>query len=910
MADARDDRPDPEALLAAAREEEERARKGKLKIFFGAAPGVGKTYAMLKAARSLREDEIDVVVGWVETHGRAETEALLDEPPPLPRLPAIEVEHRGRTLRDFDLEAALARRPKLLVVDELAHTNAPGLRHPKRWQDVMDLLDAGIDIYTTVNVQHVESLNDVVAQVTGVVVRETVPDSMIERADEIELIDLPPDDLLERLREGKVYLSEQIERAASHFFRKGNLIALRELALRRTAERVDDQMRGYMRAHGIQKTWAVAERIVVCVGPSPMSARLIRATRRMAGSLKAEWHAIYVQTPAQTRLSQADRERVDRNLALAERLGATTVQLHGDRIAGEVLRYARRHNVSKIVVGKPTHPRWKDFVYGSLLDDLVRQSGGIDVYVIQGVDETARPEPGPPERRRRRPLPYVWSACVVALCTLVSRLMHPFSDLANLIMVYLLGVVVVASRFGIGPSVFASVLGVAAFDFFFVEPYLTFTVSDLRYLLTFGIMLIVALVIASLTVRIRRQVESASDREQRTAALYAMSKELTALRGIDRLSLAAARHVAEVFGADAAVLLPGPDGRLAVRAGTAEDLAASEQELAVAAWAHAHGKAAGAGTDTLPSAGAMHLPLQGSSGPIGVLSVRPRQPSSSLDLSRRELLGAFVTQTALALERALLAREAQRAQLHAQAEELRNALLSSVSHDLRTPLATITGAAGALLDDGDGEAALDPAARRDLTQTVLEEAQRLERLVRNLLDMTRLESGALAVKKEWLPLEEVVGAALNRVEEHLEGRQISIELGRATRLVPMDGVLFEQVLINLLENALKYSPAGSPIAIRGFTEGDVAMLEIKDRGQGIPEGEEELIFEKFYRGRGHSRQGLGLGLTICRGIVAAHGGRITAENRPHGGAIFRVTLPIEGCPPNLASPELPAAPGA
>ncbi|WP_437308840.1 DUF4118 domain-containing protein [Sorangium sp. So ce388] len=906
MADARDDRRDPEALLAAVREEEERERKGKLKIFFGAAPGVGKTYAMLKAARSLREEAVDVVVGWVETHGRAETEALLDADPPLPRLPAIEVEYRGRTLRDLDLEAALKRRPALLVVDELAHTNAPGLRHPKRWQDVLDLLDAGIDVHTTVNVQHLESLNDVVAQVTGVVVRETVPDSMIERADEIELIDLPPDDLLERLREGKVYLSEQIERAAGSFFRKGNLIALRELALRRTAERVDGQMRGYMRAHGIQETWAVAERIVVCVGPSPMSARLIRATRRMAGSLKADWHAVYVQTPAQARLSEADRGRVDRNLALAERLGASTVQLHGAEVAGEVLRYARRHNVSKIVVGKPTHPRWKDFVYGSLLDDLVRQSGDIDVYVIQGTAEARQPEPGPPERRPARPLAYAWSACVAVLCTLAAWLMHPFSDLANLIMVYLLGVVFVASRFGAGPSVLASVLGVAAFDFFFVRPYLTLAVGDLRYLVTFAIMLGVGLVIASLTARIRRQAESAGEREQRTAALYAMSRELAVLRGIDKLSVAAARHVRDVCEADAVVLLPGPEGRLAVCAGTAEDLVATEQERAVAEWAYAHGKAAGAGTDTLPSAGAMHLPLQGSSGPIGVLSVRPRTPSL-LDLSRRELLDAFATQTALALERALLARQAQRDRLHAQAEELRNALLSSVSHDLRTPLATITGAAGALLDEGE---ALDPAARRDLMQTVLEEAQRLERLVRNLLDMTRLESGALAVKKEWLPLEEVVGAALNRVEEHLEGREVSIDLGRATGLVPMDGVLIEQVLINLLENALKYSPAGSPIAIRGFIEGSVAMLEIKDRGQGIAPGEEEVIFEKFYRGRGNGRQGLGLGLTICRGVVAAHGGRVTAENRPDGGAMFRVTLPIEGCPPHLASPELPAGAGA
>ncbi|WP_437901411.1 DUF4118 domain-containing protein [Sorangium sp. So ce124] len=907
MADARDDRPDPEALLAAAREEEEREGKGKLKIFFGAAPGVGKTYAMLAAARSLHAEAVDVVVGWVETHGRAETEALLGGPPPLPRLPAIEVEHRGRTLRDFDLEAALERRPKLLLVDELAHTNAPGLRHPKRWQDVIDLLDAGIDVYTTVNVQHIESLNDVVAQVTGVVVRETVPDSMIERADEIELIDLPPDDLLERLREGKVYLSEQIERAASNFFRKGNLIALRELALRRTAERVDDQMRGYMRAHGIQKTWAVAERIVVCVGPSPMSARLIRATRRMAGSLKADWHAVTVQTPAQARLSQADRGRVDRNLALAERLGATTVQLHGAQVAGEVLRYARQHNVSKIVVGKPTHPRWKDFVYGSLLDDLVRQSGDIDVYVIQGTAEAQRPEVGSPERRRVAPLAYALSAGVVALCTLVSWVMHPLSDLANLIMVYLLGVVFVASRFGRGPSVLASVLGVAAFDFFFVKPYLTFVVSDLRYLVTFAIMLLVALIIAGLTVRIRRDAESAGQREQRTAALYAMSRELTALRETDKLSLAAARHVRDVFEADAAVLLPGPDGRLAVCAGTAEGVVAGEQERAVAEWAYARGKVAGAGTDTLPSAGAMHLPLQGSSGPIGVLSVRPRGSWQSLDLGRRELLGAFATQTSLALERALLARQAQRAQLHAQAEELRNALLSSVSHDLRTPLATITGVAGALLDEG---AALDPAARRDLTQTVLEEAQRLERLVRNLLDMTRLESGALAVKKEWLPLEEIVGAALNRVEERLEGREVSIELDRATELVPMDGVLMEQVLINLLENALKYSPAGSPIGIRGFTERSTAMLEIMDRGPGLPPGEEETIFEKFHRGRGQTQRGLGLGLTICRGIVAAHGGQITAEDRPHGGAVFRVTLPIEGRPPNLAAPELPAAAGA
>jgi two-component system sensor histidine kinase KdpD len=888
-------RPDPDELLARVQEAETRQRRGRLKIFFGAAAGVGKTYAMLEAAREQRAQGTDVVVGWVETHGRVETEALLGDLEALPRRP---IEYRSTTLREFDLDAALARRPTLMLVDELAHSNAPGSRHAKRWQDVLELLDAGINVYTAMNVQHVESLNDVVARITGVVVRETVPDSIFEHTDEVELIDLPPDDLLHRLRDGKIYIPDQAREAIENFFRKGNLIALRELALRVTAQHVDAEMRHYMRDHAIHQTWPVRERLLVCIGPSPSSIRLVRAAKRMAEGLGAEWIVAYVETPAQSGLTQDARDRVAQTMRLAEQLGAETHTLTGTRMSDEILAFARARNVSKIVVGKPERPLWKRIAMGSIVDTLVQGSGEIDVYVISGDRDGSRPTPPRPWRRQTDWAPYAAALVAVALSTAIAWTMFPYFAVSNLIMVYLLGVVVVATRYGRGGSLLATLLSVAAFDFFFVPPHFTFAVSDTQYLVTFAVMLAVALVISSLAVRIRAQAESARERERRMAALYAMSRELAGARGVRELREVAARHIAEVFRTRVAVLLPQPDGRLAPDEGDAAQFPMDESELAVGQWVHEHRQVAGQGTDTLPGASALYLPLTGSRGSVGVLGLRPEDPRPLQAPEQLHQLEAFASQTALAIERARLAEDAERAQVRAETERLRNSLLSSVSHDLRTPLASITGAASTLLEN---EGRLDASTRRDLLESLHEEADRLNRLVQNLLEMTRLESGALQLHTEWHPVEEVVGAALGRFGKALANREVITRVPSELPLVPMDDVLIEQVLINLLDNALKYTPAGSRIEVSADEAGGAVLIEIADRGPGLRPGEERRIFEKFHRAEAASTQrGAGLGLAICRGIVNAHGGRIWAENRPGGGVSVRFTLPVKEAPPILS----------
>jgi len=879
-----DERPDPEALLARVKEEEARARRGKLKVFFGAAAGVGKTYAMLEAAREQHDDGVDVVVGYVELHGRAETEALLEK---LELLPRRNVEYRGTTLPEFDLDAALVRRPTLILVDELAHTNAPGCRHAKRWQDVVELLEAGIDVYTTVNVQHVESLNDVVAKITGVVMRETVPDSVFERADEVELIDLPPDDLLQRFREGKVYVPGQAQEAVANFFRKGNLIALRELALRRTAERVDAQMRVYRREHAIDRVWPTAERVLVCVGATPYSTRLVRAAKRMADQLGAEWIAATVETPAHLRLPPEARDAVVQTLRLAEQLGAQTITLTGATMSEALLAYARDRNVTKIVVGKPTRTRWQRFVFGSIVDALVQGSGDIDIYVISG----GREDGTPVAPVRRGALPTDWSAYgraagVVAIATAVSWLLPPVSERSNLVMVYLLGIVIVAMRTGRGPSLLAAVLSVAAFDFFFVPPYFTFAVSDVRYLFTFAVMLIVGLVISGLTVRTRTQAEAAEHREQRTAALYAMSRELAGTRGVDDLVAIAIRHIAEVFRTQVVVLVPGGGGALRPASGGQFDL--DGNELAVGRWVYEHRQPAGLGTNTLPGSSALYVPLIGSTGAVGVLGVRPSDPHAMDVPERLHQLETFAAQTALALERARLAAEAQDAEVRIETERLRNSLLSSVSHDLRTPLAAITGAVTTILDGG----RLEAATRHELLESVRDEAERLNRLVQNLLEMTRLESGALQLRRELHPIEEVIGAALGRFAKPLGTRRVTTRVPPDLPLVAIDDVLVEQVLINLLDNTLKYTPPTSPIDIIATATDRNVTVEIADHGPGLPPGEEDKVFDKFYRAHAVGGRGAGLGLAICRGIVRAHGGRIWAQNLPGGGVAFLFTLPL------------------
>ncbi|MFI5308543.1 MAG: DUF4118 domain-containing protein [Polyangiales bacterium] len=895
-------RPDPDALLRRIKEEEARSKRAKLKIFFGFAPGVGKTYRMLQVARDLvMEQQLDVVIGLVETHKRSETASMLLG---LDILPRKKVAHRGRELEELDIDAALARKPQLLLVDELAHTNAPGSRHAKRWQDVVELLDAGIDVFTTVNVQHVESLNDVVAQITHVRVRETIPDSILDRADEIELVDLPPEDLLVRLREGKVYLPEQAARAADHFFQRGNLLALRELALRRTADRVDAEMLAYREEHQIQTTWPAGERILVCVSPSPASARLVRAARRMAAGLRANWVAAYVEPTAMAPLSEADRDRLDGHLRMVEALGGEVVRLTGASFGPALLEYAREHNVTRILLGKPTHPRLRDLVRGSMLDEIVRGSGDIDVHVISGDDDSGKPKKQRAKRVARvAPAGFAWATGLVALATGSAWVARALVALPDLVMLYLLVIMVVAIRFGRWPSVLASALSVAAYDFFFVEPIFTFSVTDARHTLTFAMMFGVGLLISGLTLQIRHQERSARDREARTAALYALSKKLTTALGETEAAAALALHAADVFHSGAAVCLAAASGQLAEMTRAGQPFAYGAAEEGVARWVLEHGQPAGLGTDTLPGSRVLCLPLRSGARVLGVLLLAPGT-GRGLHVEEEDLLEAFAQQGALAIERAHLAEDAKAAALRARAEEMRSSLLSAVSHDLRTPLAVITGAATTLRD---GSSGVSGEQRTDMVVTICEEAERLERLVGNLLDMTRVESGGLALKREWVPLEELIGSALNRLHGKLRGRSVTTLLPSDLPFVSVDPVLFEQVFVNLFENAAKYTPKGSPIDVSAQAKDDTLLIEVADRGPGIPQGDVEKIFDKFHRGPHVGISGVGLGLPICRGIVEAHGGTIAAENRSGGGASFRITLPLVGRAPSV--PEEPEGAG-
>jgi two-component system sensor histidine kinase KdpD len=897
-------RPDPDALLRRVQEEEARSRRGRLKIFLGASPGVGKTFTMLEAARAQRAEGLDVAVGVVETHGRQETARLLDGLETIPRKP---LEYRGTTLLEFDLDAALARHPALLLVDELAHTNAPGSRHDKRWQDVEELLDAGVNVWSTLNVQHLESLNDVVAGITGVQVRETVPDSLLERADDVELVDVTPDVLQQRLREGKVYVPEQAGRAIEQFFRKGNLIALRELALRRTAERVDAQMRGYMAERGIRDTWAAAERLLVCIGPSPTAVRLVRATRRMAARLHADWIAVHVETPRDQRLSREEREDILRALELAEQLGARTVSLSGQSVADELLAYAQAHNVNRMVVGKPERPSWQDRLRGSLLDALVRRSGAIEVLAITGEEEEPQPRPvfvGEAGEWRE----YLRAAAILLVPTALGLLLRRLGATVAVIdaaMLYLLAVVVAAARYRRGPAVLAAVLGIASFDFFFVHPYYTFSVSDIRYVLTFGVMLLVALVLGGLTGRIRSQAEASREREQRTAALYALSRDLGLVQERSEAVAALLRSVRDTFAVKAAVLLPADGGRVEPAAPAPYPI--DERERAVAQWAFDHAQAAGQGTRTLPAAAAMYVPIAAGEQVVGVLGLSADEATFFRDPARRRLVEALSAQGAAALERLALTERSRKTSVEFEAERLRTALLSSLSHDMRTPLASIEGAASTMLE---GPPAPDPRVR-DLAGTIVQESRRMGRLVANLLDMIRVESGDLQVQKEWQLLSDVVGVALLRTEDQLREHPLTTRLPTDLPLVPVDEILLEQVFVNLLENAARHTPAGTPIEIGAVAQPGEVVVTLADRGPGIPPGEEERIFEKFHRLGSSPGRGVGLGLTICRGIVTAHGGRIWAEARPGGGALFRFTIPITGSPPALAreaAAELEPAP--
>ena len=701
-----DKRPDPDELLARVTQESLRSQRGRLKIFLGAAAGVGKTYSMLQAAHDRLAEGVDVVVGYIEPHSRPETAALLDG---LEVIPPLMVEYRGTKLRDFDLDAALQRHPALILVDELAHTNAEGLRHAKRWQDVLELIEAGINVYTTVNIQHLESLNDVVAQITGTIVRETLPDAVLESADEIELIDLSPDELLQRLREGKVYAPEQAQQAMKSFFRRGNLMALRELALRRTAERVDSDMQVYRHDKAVEPVWPAGERILVCISPSPMAARLVRAAKRMAAGLHAEWITVYVETPRTAKLPDAARSRVIQTLQLAEQLGSETATISGHDVAEEILTFARRRNVTKVIVGKPIHPTWRDIVYGSVLNSLVRRSGDIDVYVISGEGETPRPQAQRLWRRPRQLRPYLWSILIVVGCAVLAFLMFPYFAPANVVMVFLVGIVIVATRYGRGPSILVSIISVIAFDLFFVPPHLTFGVNDTQYIVTFGVLLLVGLTISSMTVRIKEQAEASRERERRTSSLYEMSREFASTNSIETLTQTAVKHIEDAFHSRVALLLYDTDGKPESYGSEQVEVYLTEHERNVARWVYDHRQVAGRGTQTLPGSQGLYLPLNTSQRQIGVLGVYLLQSDYPLSPDQMHLLETYANQSAVAIERARLSQETERAQVQVETERMRSSLLSSVSHDLRTPLAAITGAASGLIQN---DANLEPAATR------------------------------------------------------------------------------------------------------------------------------------------------------------------------------------------------------
>ncbi|ONY20849.1 two-component system sensor histidine kinase KdbD [Burkholderia cenocepacia] len=934
-------RPDPDQLLDKLQRDEEKQRRGQLKIFFGASAGVGKTYAMLQAARQRRQDGVDVVVGIVETHGRSETAALLDG---LDVLPPARIDYRGRTLAEFDLDGALARAPQLILVDELAHSNVQGARHLKRWQDVYELLDAGIDVYTTVNVQHLESLNDVVGAITGIRVWETVPDRVFDAADEVTLVDLPAEELLERMRDGKVYLAQQAERAVRNFFRKGNLIALRELALRRAADRVDAQMREYRADRSIQRIWQARERLLVCVGPGPEAPTLVRAAARLAASLKADWIAVYVETPRLQRLPDARRQRTLDALKLAAELGAETATLAGADAVAALIGYAKVRNVSKLVAGGSPKVGLARRFARPFGEQLAERAGDVDLMLIRAsASDEARAAPLDARARdwrdafaqfgthRSPPRHYAYAAAICAAITVVASVVSGRLDLTNLVMLYLLGVVFSAVRLGRGPGVLQSFLSVAAFDFFFVPPRMSFSVSDTQYLLTFFGMLLTSLVISHLTSTLTRQASVAQRRERRTGAIYAMARELGAALTTEQIVEIGSRHVGEVFRARVAFLLPDSADQVRQKIeepDAAVTLTGAELDSDVGQWVYDQQKPAGRGTDTLPATAALYLPLKAPMRTRGVLAVASREPRELEVPEQQRMLDAFAAQIALALERVHYVEIARDALVNMESERLRNSLLSAISHDLRTPLTTIVGFSSMLANGraaaqaGDAAAAARLAQREgELVDAIHDEALRMTGIVTNLLDMARLQAGSLQLKRQWSLLEETVGAALAACRRVLARHPARVALPADLPLLQMDAVLMERLFTNLFENAAKYTPPDTSLDIgaeRVTDDGQpFVRVHVDDHGPGLPAGMETRIFDKFTRGEKESATpGIGLGLAICHAIVEAHGGKIGALNRtaPDGhvtGARFWFTLPVDTPPAAPAvSDDEPDLPGA
>ena len=879
-------RPDPDQLLELAAEEERRRDRGRLRVFLGYAAGVGKTYAMLEAAQRRRADGVDLVVALVETHGRTETEALLDG---LEVVPRRETTYRGARLTELDLDAVLARKPSIALVDELAHSNVPESRHPKRWQDVEELLAAGIEVWTTLNVQHLESLAEVVAQITGVAMGERVPDRLLDQADEIELIDVPPEELLQRLADGKVYVPEQAARATQLFFRSGNLLALRELTLRRAARRVDEQMRAYMMLRSIPGPWPAAERLLVSVAGSPYSSELIRATRRLADELRAEWFAVYVETAESDRLSEDNRQRIFRDLALAEQLGAHVATVEGSSVAEEVLRFARAHNVTKVVVGRPTRRGPVARLQRSIFNDLVVQSAPFDLVVVSvGATLPAADARRAPPREKPGWRQVVDALALVAAATALGLPLAGRLEPTNLVMVYLVAVLIAALRLGLIPALVAAGVSVIAFDVVFVPPRHSFTVHDTQYLITFLGLFLVGAVTSTLVSRLRAHTAASQAREAQTAALLSLSRRLATLSQPVDVARCLLEEAGEVSGLDGLVLALREPVELLSGSAPVGGLAAAD--LAAARWCASRGQPAGRGTDTLPAADHLWLPVLAGHEPAVVLGLAVPASGQVLAPNRRQLVEALATQAGLALERAELAKQAREAELLTAADRLHRAILGSVSHDLRTPLATIVGVLSTLREQGER---LGGEARAGLLAEAGDEAERLDRVVGGLLDLSRLEAGRLELHREPIDPQELVGSALTRSPVRAESDRIRLDVPSDLPAVEGDAALLTQALVNVLHNALKFSPGGSAVEVTARVAGNALRVEVRDHGAGIPEPDLERVFEKFYRARqGDAAGGSGLGLALSRGIVEAHGGRVWAERAEAGGTRLVLELPL------------------
>lgn len=871
-------RPDPDVLLAALHATDSRARRGHLKVFLGMCPGVGKTYAMLRAAQQERAAGTAVVVGIVETHGRQETEALLAG---LEIIPRLTLDYRGTQLAELDLEAVRARAPKVTLVDELAHTNAPGSRHTKRWQDVLELLEAGIDVLTTLNIQHVESRADAVRQITGATQQETVPDSVLDLADEVELVDLTPETLRERLDEGKVYLGDRAVAARDNFFQESHLTALRELALRYTAERVDRQLREMRAGVARHTVWRSGERLLVAVAPSPFSTQLVRWTRRLAAAQGASWIAVHVESAAP--LAPEAQKLLDRNLALARELGAQIVITQDQDVAAALVRTALQHNATQIVLGKSRHPSWRTFFPGtSLVDRVLRRGGNIDVYVVPVETDRTAPLLDTLDHELRSGVgEYLWTAGLLGGLTLLGLLL-PSNYYLAAGLVYLLVVILLSLRVGRGPVLMAGMLSALTWNFLFIPPRFTFRIQKVEDGLLFGTYFVVALVAGQLTSRIRAQAVMERQREARASALFNLTRALAEARTLDEAVFAALRQADALFRATTALCL-GENGALVPH--FAGSFALDERERGVADWVFRHRRPAGRFTDTLPAAAAFHLPLLREDRAVGVLSVAPSH-DGTLTLAQRDLIEAFARQLALSVEGETLRAASEREKLLAESDKLHRVLLDSVSHELRTPLAVITGS---LENLADAPAALRP----ELVAEARGAARRLNRLVGNLLDQTRLESGALRPRLDWSDARDLVNAALESVRDETAGHPLEIVIPDDLPPIRADFALTEQALANLLLNAARHTPAATPIFITAGRERDRGRVffTVADRGPGFPLEMRERLFQKFERGDAARAGGLGLGLSLVRGFISAQGGEVVVGENPGGGAVFTIYLP-------------------